>query len=232
MPKTILITGSSSGLGRELAIKLSEDGNKIITHGRNASELSNLKKQIEQKGISNPIIVGDLSSQQTLTSLINEAKKFDLDILINNAGQYLNKEFFNCAEEEINNILNINFFSHIKLIKGILPHFLNKKKGLIININSIAGLQGSKGEALYSASKHALKGFSESLKLEVTSKGIIIMDVYLGAMATKMAAGRKNPELCIQPKEAASVISRLCETYDSLYVSEIKLLRRKYDVKD
>ncbi|MBN1502652.1 SDR family oxidoreductase [Candidatus Woesearchaeota archaeon] len=228
MPITILITGSSQGLGKELALVLADKGRTIISHGRDKSSLDALKKQIEKRGAENIIVRGDLTAEKTIATLVSAAKKNNIDILINNAAQYLNCEFLNMKENEIHTMVEVNFISQVKLVRGILPHFLEKNKGLIININSLAGQKGSYGETLYSASKHALKGFSNSLKLEVLSKGIRITDVYLAAMATKMTFQRKDQDLLIKPEEAAKLISQLCTENESVYVSEIQLLRRKY----
>ena len=137
--KTILITGSSKGLGRELALELSGKESMIITHGRDEVSLITLKKEIEKKGHRNIVVRGDISKEQTLNSLISTSINNEVDIIINNVGQYLNGEFLNLDEKDFENILNVNFLSVVKLVKGVLPYFIKKKKGLIININSIAG---------------------------------------------------------------------------------------------
>ncbi len=225
--KTVLITGSSKGLGKCLALEFSRKYN-IILHGRDKKSLEGVTRQIKASGMDYDVIMGDITSENVLESLAVKAKRKNIDILINNAGIYLNQEFGE-SYEDFKRIMDVNFLAPVRLIQKILPFFVKKGSGLIVNINSVAGKRGSKGESAYCASKHALKGFSDSLKYEVTGKGIRIIDFYLGAMATQMVKGRKNPEMCIQPKDAARFIFGVCNEYPSLNPDEININRRKYE---
>jgi short-subunit dehydrogenase len=225
MMPSVLITGSSKGLGKSLALEFSKNNYHVILHGRDEKSLNELKTILKDKC---SIIIGDITSEEVINKLFIEAEKRDIDILINNAGQYFSKSLEETKEDEIKRIFEINFFSIVKLIKKILPLFENKKSGLIININSLAGKNGSKGESFYSATKHALKGFSDSFKQEVLEKGIRVLDVYLGAISTDMTKNRKDHEFFIDPDEAASVIFNNIKDKSSLYINEIEIRRRKY----
>jgi short-subunit dehydrogenase len=124
--------------------------------------------------------------------------------------------------------MEVNFFSPVILTNMVLPIFLNKRGGLIININSLAGKQGSSGEAAYCASKQALNRHFDSLKFDIISKGVRILNVELGAMNTQMIKNRKDPEKIIQPEEVARCIVKNCEEYNSFYIGNINITRRKY----
>lgn len=215
--KTVLITGASSGLGKELALEFSKNCNVII-NGRDIEKLKQVYKNIP-KG-RGEMVCGDITKKSTLDSLGKLAKERDIDILINNAGVY---------NGTLREIMETNFLAPVEITNKILPHFISRKKGLIININSISGKQGSKGEPAYSASKHALRGFFDSLRYDVTKHGVRILDIYSGGINTSMTNWRKNQNLLMDPKEIAKVIVKNCELYESLSVNEISVGRRHYE---
>ena len=222
-----LITGSSKGLGRCLALEFSNQGYDIIIHGRDKAILDEIENEIRKKGECYSV-VGDIAEEKTLEVLAEEAKKRNIDVLVNNAGIYLSKTAGEMSIEELRKVMEVNFFAHVSLTKKLIPYFLEKGKGLIVNINSVAGKQGSLGESAYAASKHALKGFFDSLSFELTKSGIMILNVYSGAIATKMTAGRKNQENLMKPAEVAKAIVKNCELYDSLGIREINLGKLRY----
>jgi len=228
MKKSVLITGSSKGLGRELARTLFSRGYNIIIHGRDEQALEKLRRECRKKSQLCDVVVGDLREESIVDGLGEIAEKRNLDVLINNAGVYLNKKVEETSYEEYRKMMDVNFFAPVRLIKMVLPIFRKKGMGLIININSVAGKQGYDGESAYCASKSALRGFSEALKYEVTNRGIGVIDVYSGAIATQMIKGRKDPMKCIDPKEASEVITNLREQYPTVRVNEITLNRRIY----
>lgn len=217
MEKCVCVTGASRGLGRELALQFSKSHNVMI-HGRDLEALQEVYNKIPKgRGY---IVVGDIREEKTLDYLGEIAKAKDLDILVNNAGIYSNN---------LKEVMDVNFFAPINLTERILPIFKSKKSGLIININSIAGKQGGLGESVYSASKHALKGYFDSLRFNVTKYGIRILDVYPGGINTQMTDWRENQKLLMDPKEVAKVIVKNCELYESLSVNEISIGRRHYE---
>ncbi len=228
--KTVLITGSNKGIGRCLALEFSGKGYDIIIHGRDRISLEEVKQQIE-KNSECSIVVGDITSEKTIEDLAELAKSKGIDILVNNAGIYLNNPVENMSFEECKNMMDVNFFAPVRLIKAILPIFKEKGSGLIVNINSIAGKQSTHGESAYCASKHALRGFSNSLKPEVINYARII-DIYLGATATQMTKGRRADfDLLIKPEEAAKAIVRNCDAYETLCPKEIDIGRINYEEK-
>ena len=138
-------------------------------------------------------------------------------------GKYLNKKFIKTSREEIKEIFDINFFSNIYLLKSILK----TKKLLIVNINSIAGINGSINESIYSASKHALKGFYESVELE-SKKNIQFLNIFLGAFKSKMTKNRQNYNKLMKPKDLADLISKNINEYESCSINKIFIKRREY----
>ncbi len=171
----MLITGSSKGLGKELALKFAQQGYNLIIHGRDTQALEATKKEIMQKGVDCKIVIGDLKSNTTLDKLAEIAKKEDISILINNAGLGEKSALEKAEDSYIEDVFITNLVSLIKLTKRIYIHFLEKGKGTIININSISGLENKERGSIYRASKCGLRGFSDNLRLEAEKNNIRVL---------------------------------------------------------
>jgi len=218
-----IITGSSRGLGENIALALANRGYNIILHGRDIASLNRISNGLS---LDNEIVLGDIKRESTIEKLYDVAKRRDIGILINNAGVYSHKNFEQETQLDFYDILDTNLLSPINLIRRIYPIFKRKKSGLIVNINSLAGLSGNPEECAYCTSKFGLHGFSSSLREYAIRDGIKVMDVFLGAMNTQMTRKRKDQSKCIDPKEAAEVIADLCKDYKTLKVDEVILTRR------
>ena len=225
---SILITGSSRGLGKSLALMFADNKYDLILNGRNEDALREVKQALIEKSAECDIIVGDITLTETISKLSKAARKRGLDILINNAGAYLNKSFTEMSIEEFKHILEVNLIAPVTLTHAIFPIFQGKKSGLIININSIAGKSASDGEVAYCISKHGLRGFSGALQFDATRNGIRVIDVYLGAMSTGMTEDREDIEKLITTFDATNLIFGLCKNYPSMRITKIDLNRRRY----
>lgn len=226
--KTVLITGSSKGLGRSLAEVFARNQFNVILHGRDALALKSAEEAVLRQGVRCEVVKGDITSARTIGRLRVIAARRNLDVLINNAGIYVNEAFRSQDPDVFRRVIEVNLIAPALLTRQVYSIFQKKRSGLIININSIAGKNGADGEAAYCASKHGLGGFTKSLQFEANRDNIRVIDIYLGAMNTAMAKGRKDPEKCIRTEEAAELIFSLCEDYPSMRIGEIDLLRRIY----
>jgi len=206
-----MITGSSRGLGRQLALRLAHDRWNLILHGRAIEMLSDTAVLCE--GVQTPglmrLITGDISLPQTQDELVQAATEQQIALLINNAGTYTNQSFDAIEPEAIAYAIAVNLLAPMLLSKRCL-RVLREKKGLIVNINSMAAHSPGKGESLYAATKAGLAGFAKAWKLETMP--VHVIDVFLGAMNTRMTTGRPTPELMIQPEAAARAICAAIET--------------------
>lgn len=225
---TVLITGSSRGLGRSLARTFASHGFRLILHGRDRSALSEARTAIAPCGVDCDMVCGDLTSRKTIDDLYDAADGRSLDVLIHNAGVYRNELLADLDPSEFRRLIDVNLMAPVVLTKKLWPLFKRQRYGLIININSMAGHMGADGEGAYSASKHGLRGFARSFRFEANRDGVRVTDVYLGTMNTAMVEGRRDPAKCIRTDEAADVIWRLSTEYVSLRVDEIHLNRRLY----
>ena len=208
--KTIMITGAGSGLGRELALSFSDKGFHLLLAGRNIEKLSAVEKEIESSGGMANIISLDIQNAQEVTKRAEEINKnFQIFGLINNAGVGHFGPFEELTEHQITEMLNTNVLGTILMTKEFLPHLLKAGEGRIINIISTAGLRGKVNEAVYVASKFAIRGFTESLQKEYENSGIQITAVYMGGMDTPFWSNSNHitdPTRFRSPREVAEII--------------------------
>ena len=224
----ILITGSSKGLGASLALIFAKNKYDVILHGRDEGSLKKIESEILAHNVECDIIIGDIINSDTINDIKSVSEEKGIDILINNAGIYLNKPFLETSMDQFRQVIETNFMSAVSLSHAIFPIMKSKKSGLIININSLAGKTGSMGESAYCASKHALRGFSSSLQFDATKYGIRIIDVFLGAMQTDMTNSRKDRGKFISANDVADSIFDLCKNYKTMRITEIDYNRMIY----
>lgn len=205
----IIVNGGTRGIGKEIAINLSHNSdNEIIVTGRNERALEYLKSYSENIHI----IKLDLASRETdFESFLSTIRKHfsSIDILINNAGKLVLKEFTDTDEDEARAMMETNFFGPAMVIRKLKP--LMSAGSHILNITSMGGFQGSmkfKGLSYYSASKAALACLSECLANEFAESGVSVNCLALGAVQTEMLEeafpGYKAP---VSAKDMAGFIS-------------------------
>lgn len=188
--KTILITGASSGVGYQTALQLAAKGHTVIALARNATLLNQLSKTSNGKIISFPHDLSQLNFE-SLVNFLNEKSIEKIDVLINNAGQLVNKPFENISKEDLQKAYNTNVFAPYLLIQSLLGHLKNSSSAHIINISSVGGIQGSvkfAGLSAYSTSKGALSILTECLAEEFKETNIKFNCLALGAVNTEMLA--------------------------------------------
>lgn len=187
MNKVILITGASRGIGRDIAKKLAQNGEKVIAnYNKSKNEAEELKKELEEQGITIDIYKADVSKREEVKDLINyvEEKYKKIDVLINNAGIDQIKPFMEVKEQEWNNIIEVNLKSVFNCTQEVLENMIHNKNGLIINISSIWGQIGASCEVAYSASKAAIDGMTKALAKEMGPSNIRINSIAPGFVDT------------------------------------------------
>ncbi|OIK14678.1 short-chain dehydrogenase [Bacillus sp. MUM 116] len=208
--KTIIVTGAGSGLGKELALLLSQQNYHLLLTGRNESKLVNTKKEIEAAGGSADFLQLDIRHAEEVSKRVDEMiGTYEIYGLVNNAGVGHFGPFPEFTEQEITDILSTNVLGTILMTKNILPRLIKQGEGKIINIISTAGLRGKVNEAVYVASKFAVRGFTESLQKEFEGSKIHFTAVYMGGMDTPFwndSSHVKDPSRFRSPKEVAEII--------------------------
>ncbi len=172
--KVVLITGASSGIGKETAIQFAKKGANVVLVARRKDKLEQVANELQQFSISTLVCTCDVSKKdqvQDMSKLVLE--KFDsIDILVNNAGFAIYGSVDDLSIEEIESQMETNYFGMIYCVKNFLPSMLHKKSGHIVNVASVAASFGLPGIASYCASKFAMLGFSEGLRHELNNTGI------------------------------------------------------------
>ncbi len=183
--KIVLLTGSTGGIGKEIAFKMSSLGAKLVITGTNEEKLKALSNKLPNES---DYIVSNLDNNQNVENLsdqLNE-KGYLIDILINNAGITKDNLFLRMKEDEWTSVLNINLYSTVMLTQKIIKGMIKRRYGRILFITSIIGHLGNPGQSNYSASKAGLAAFSKSIAAEVASRGITVNCIAPGFIKTPM----------------------------------------------
>jgi short-subunit dehydrogenase len=206
----IVITGASKGMGKAMAEKFAAAKNNIFICSRNEKELSKTAEELNQKyNHCVEYFSADLSQKQEVLKfsdwLLN--KNIRIDILINNAGQFVSGSVYNEPAGNLEKMMNINLFSAYHLTRALLPVMMKKHTGHIFNICSIAALKAYNNGGSYSISKFALAGFSKNLREEMKPFNIKVTTVFPGAVMTASWEGANIPkERIMQVEDVANMI--------------------------
>jgi short-subunit dehydrogenase len=184
---SVMLTGASGGIGGAIARQLARQGATLLLVDRNAARAEVLAEELRQSGAKVTPLIGDLTLAGTPVRLVEEAIRLAgrIDILVNCAGVQ-NFGFF--ADESATDtaaLFNVNTLAPIALVNAVLPHMLARGQGRIVNLGSIFGSIGFPCFASYSASKFALRGFSEALRRELVGTGVGV--TYVAPRFTKTA---------------------------------------------
>jgi len=198
--KIILITGSSQGIGKVIALKCASLGARIVLNDIAPQEenLKKTKQEIEDNGGSAQYCLADVSKLSEVEKMINEIGR--IDVVVNNAGICMDKTLIKMSEEEWKRVIDINLGGVFNVSKACLPSIV-ENHGSIINISSIVGIRGNFGQANYAASKAGIIGFTKSLSKEVGRFNVRVNAIAPGFIETKMAE--------IIPEEIKNNIKRL-----------------------
>lgn len=186
--KRILLTGATGGLGQALALILAQQGARLALVGRNQDKLSALNQLIAHHESQHCIILNDFSSPKYADDVFNEAimSLGGVDIIINNAASIAFAKFVEHEPQDVDRMMHLNTIVPMQLTRAALPYFLQRGAGHIVNIGSIFGSIGFPHYAVYSASKFALRGFSQALRRELLDSGLKISYIAPRAIKTSM----------------------------------------------
>lgn len=187
--KTALITGSSRGIGRAIAIKFAQMGyNIIINCAHNENELLNTKSEIESCHVSCISFLGDMGDYNTVRRLFEQIEKQfgSIDVLVNNAGISYIGLLTDMTPDDWNKVITTNLTSVYNCCSFAIPYMLKKKSGKIINISSVWGYAGASCEVAYSASKGGMNAFTRALAKELAPSNIQVNAIACGAIDTEM----------------------------------------------
>jgi 3-oxoacyl-[acyl-carrier protein] reductase len=185
-----IVTGGNVGIGKAIALKLAQEGAKVIIFGTNQE--TGLMTQNEIRELIHPESAYFRAVDVSQTNLVDEAIKKvleefgSIDILVNNAGVTADQLLMKMSEQDWDKVLDINLKSCFNTCKAVVRAMMKAKKGKIINISSVVGLTGNAGQANYAASKAGMIGFSKALAKELASRNILVNCIAPGFIQTQM----------------------------------------------
>jgi short-subunit dehydrogenase len=207
----IIITGASKGLGKTMAQQFAKNGHNLYLCSRNKEALY---KTVDELVIQYPAVT--IKAKAFDLAQKEDAKAFghwilnlgiSIDVLINNAGQFLPGSVYNEEEGVLEKMISVNLYSAYHLTRVLLPKMMRQKSGHIFNMCSIASLQAYSNGGAYGISKFALAGFSKNLREEMKPHGIKVTAVYPGAVFTdSWAASGIDPKRIMESKDVAEMV--------------------------
>lgn len=181
--KTAVVTGASGGIGAAIAAMLIERGANVMLGARSTEKLERVAAALGPRAAAQPLDVGNPDSVARFFAAARETFG-DIDVLVNNAGfgkfELVSEADFDSFQQQ----MNVNYFGLVRCTKTVLPHMLERANGAIVNIASVAGKMGTAKSAGYSATKHAVLGFTNALRQEIYGSGVHVMAVNPGPVST------------------------------------------------
>ncbi|MQA75748.1 MAG: SDR family NAD(P)-dependent oxidoreductase [Solirubrobacterales bacterium] len=211
-----LVTGASSGIGEASARMLAREGAAVAVVARRGERLQALAGEIESDGGRVLVLEADVTEREQAEGAVGRtvAELGRLDVLINNAGVMLLGPIVDAPIEEWERMVDVNVLGLLYTARAAIPHLLDaaavgpREVADLVNISSVAGRRATAGNGVYNATKHAVGGFSESLRQEVTGRHVRVSLIEPGAVATELS-GHNRPEVLEQIKERFAGVTRL-----------------------
>lgn len=195
--KVAAITGAGSGIGRELALQLSAKGAIVAINDFNATALAETQKMLAHKGATCSTHVFDVSKKEKVYGFAEEVIKEhgQVDIVLNNAGTSLSTtSIMDMTDEDVEYIFGINLWGVIYGTKAFLPYLMKRPEASLVNISSVFGMMGAMGQGPYVMSKFAVRGFTETLRMEILDSNVCVTQVHPGGIDTNIVRNSRFRE--------------------------------------
>ncbi len=231
--KQILITGSTDGLGKHTSLALAKHGAHLVLHGRNEEKLTATINEV--RSINSLVnvqgVLCDLNNPQEVAESFSKIS--ELDILINNAGVWLEGDTIDATPEKIIELTNVNLLAPLLITRTVLPLLLKSEFAQVLNVVSIAGVEVPMGyyHTIYSAVKFGLQGYSETMAKEFFNKNIRVMGYYPGGMETNLfkKAGhdyKEHETWMFNPEESVEAITFMLTRNKKVSVKRMDLINQ------
>ncbi|MFT3737781.1 MAG: SDR family oxidoreductase [Breznakibacter sp.] len=227
-----LVTGSSRGIGKAIALQLAKDGYCVAVTGTNEELLADVVDAIKSENGQAEAFACDLASYQLSPQMLIDdvvGHLGRLDVLVNNAGLAWADSFENIMPFDYERIMCLNLKVPLFLTQAALPYLFKSDEKAIVNISSVVGHKAYANQTLYAASKHALNGLMSALAKEYRHKGLVVHNVSPGGVATEMIKTARpdlDPATLIDPADVARTVSFLLSLKGTAQIDEIKIRRK------
>jgi 3-oxoacyl-[acyl-carrier protein] reductase len=221
-----LVTGSSRGIGRAIALRLANLGASIAICGRDAKALASAEAELKKSGSLVYSQIADVTRSSDVTSLVSKAENAlgPITILVNNAGIGLFGPAHEKTEAEWDRVLDTNLKGVFLVTREVAPSMIRRRAGDIINISSLAGRNAFAGGGIYCASKWGLHGLSACLAEDLREYGIRVSVVCPGSVATEFSGHKpKDPSRALSPEDVAHAVAMIVTQSPHSFVSEVQL---------
>jgi 3-oxoacyl-[acyl-carrier protein] reductase len=225
--KVIVITGASGGIGKAIAKNLANNGaSLLLLGGKNAQNLLDFENELKNDGVNCVAVPGNLTHDKTIDNGLKIClEKFNkVDVLINNAGTATNCPFSQVSKTQFDEIMELNAKAPFFITQKFLPYIKQSKSATIVNIASIVGHNGYPNQSIYSASKHALIGWSKALANELYKENVRVHVISPGGVYTDMIKITR-PDLMgegmIMPEDIAKIVEFMLVNRTNAVIDEI-----------
>src|SRR5262245_35296754 len=208
--RVAIVTGASSGIGRQVALDFAARGAAVVVVARRAERLAELENEIVAAGGRAFAIVGDVAAEGFVEDMVARTlERFGrIDVVVNNAGVPKHKQFFDVTAADVEYTLRVNLIAPARLVVAALPAMLARGEGFVVNVSSVAGKIPPPREAVYAASKFGLTGFTEGLWLDLAGSNVHAMVVHVGPIDTEIWQKTDEPTAYHGRKLPPSAVSQ------------------------
>ena len=233
--KVALVTGASRGLGKAIALQLAADGARVtVNYMKSADKAEEVVKEIMSRGGNAAAMRADITSLPEVEKMVDSLyEQFGrIDILVNNAGVTKDELLISMTPEDWDSVIKTNLGGLFNCTKAVAKYMMVQKSGRIINISSVAGERGGRGQSNYAASKGGINAFTRSVAMELAPKKITVNAVAPGVVETEMSSTviRRAKDIILdavalkrlgQPEEIANVVAFLASDDASYITGEV-----------
>ncbi len=203
-----IVTGSSRGIGRGIAVGLAREGATVVLSARGREALDLVAQEFSSRNWKSLAVPADVSREEDVHRLVSRTVETfgRIDILVNNAGTGVFKKVVDLGAAELDQMWNVNVRGVFLMTRAVLPDMIRRHQGDIVNIASLAGKNWIVGGAGYAATKWALRGFAGSLMLEVREHNIRVTSVFPGSVDTDFSSPSRRGNRITQPEDVAEAV--------------------------
>jgi 3-oxoacyl-[acyl-carrier protein] reductase len=229
MAKSAIVTGGTEGIGRATAFALGRAGYRVGVCSRSEAKVKRTMEELQREGMEGAGAAGDVGDPQQSARISEKliGQLGEIDVLVNNAGVLIAKPFEELSLDDWDRTMSSNVRSLYLMTRAVLPAMRRRKQGAIVNVASLAGRNGFVGGTAYTASKHAVLGFSRSLMLETRKDNIRVIAICPGSVATEMMRDQPmlkvDPQKVLQPEDVAATILQAIQLPVRAMVSELDI---------